>query len=243
MIKNILLVLFIIVSTSFAQLSSQVGWMSKFGIAGGINATWMFPNYDEINKQLPAFGIDDELSGGLLTWGGGGYVYLLIVDDLRIGGMGFGGTKSVSSNSNGFNREVIYGMSGGAFTVEYTLPFVKRIGISFGGMIGGGKLTVDLYKNNNDFSWQETWDEFNDPEGIENISRRIKNNYITLTPTLNIDVPFTRFFAVRVGTGYQFTMSECWTIENNKTLENVPTSLSGDAFFLQIGLYLGFFAY
>ena len=124
--------------------------MSKFGIAGGINATWMFPNYDEINKQLPAFGIDDELSGGLLTWGGGGYVYLLIVDDLRVGGMGFGGSQSVSSNSNGYHNEVKYGMSGGAFTVEYTLPFVKRIGISVEGMIGGGKLTVDIFKNNDD---------------------------------------------------------------------------------------------
>ena len=101
----------------------------------------------------------------------------------------------------------------------------------------------DMFKNNNDFSWQETWDEFNIPEGTENISRRIKNNYITLTPTLNIDIPLTRFFAIRVGSGYQITVSESWTIENDKTLRNVPSSLSGDAFFIQTGIYLGFFAY
>lgn len=241
--KNTFILIFLIASTAFAQMSSQVGWMSKFGIAGGLNAAWMFPNYDEINKQLPAFGINDELSGGLLTWGGSGYVYLMIVDDLRVGGMGFGGSQSVSSSSNGFNREVKYGLSGGAFTIEYTLPFIKKVGVSLGGMVGGGKLTVDLFKNNSDFSWQETWDEFNNLNEVENISRRIENNYVTLTPTINIDVPLTRFFAIRIGSGYQFTMSESWRIENDNILKNVPSSLNGNAFFVQMGIYLGFFAY
>lgn len=241
--KLFLIVISLIASTTFAQMSSQVGWMSKFGLAAGLTASWMFPNYDEINKQLPSFGIDEELSGGLLTWGGSGYVYLMIIDDLRVGGMGFGGSQSVSANVNGFNREVKYGLSGGAFSIEYTLPFVKRVGISLGGMIGGGKLSVDLYKNDNKFSWQETWDEFNNSNGTENLSRRIENNYVTLTPTLNIDVPLTRYFAIRIGSGYQFTVDESWTIENDKTLNNVHGSLNGDAFFIQTGIYLGFFAY
>ncbi|MCF6269612.1 MAG: hypothetical protein L3J41_07870 [Melioribacteraceae bacterium] len=241
--KNTFLLIFLLASTSFAQINSKVGWMSKFGIAGGLTASWMFPNYDEINKKLPTFGINDELSGGLLTWGGSGYVYLMIVDDLRIGGMGFGGSQSVSSTSNGFNREVKYGLSGGAFTIEYTLPFIKKVGVSLGGMVGGGKLTIDLFKNNDDFSWQETWDEFNNSDKVENISRRIENNYFTLTPTINIDVPLTRFFAIRIGSGYQFTISESWRIENDKVLNNVPSSLNGDAFFIQTGIYLGFFAY
>ncbi len=245
MIKNTFIVLVLLASISFAQMRSQVGWMSKFGVGGGVTATWMFPNYDDINSQLPAFGINEKLSGGLLTWGGSGYVYLMIVDDLRIGGMGFGGSQSVFSNSSGFNREVKYSLGGGAFTIEYTLPFIKKIGVSIGGMIGGGKLEIDLYQNNDDFAWQETWNEFNNPDPAvsQNISRRIENNYITLTPTINIDVPLTRFFAIRIGSGYQFTMSESWTIENDKTLNDVPSSLNGDAFYIQTGIYLGFFSY
>ena len=167
--KQIVKIIFVIAilsaSVSLAQMRNQVGWMSKFGIAGGLTTSWMFPNYDEINKQLPAFGINEELSGGILTWGGSGYVYLMIVDDLRIGGMGSSGTQSLSATTNGFNREIKYGLSGGAFTVEYTLPFIKKIGISVGGMIGGGELTVDLYQSNDEFSWQETWTEFNDING------------------------------------------------------------------------------
>ena len=230
-------------SVSFGQLSKQVGWMSKFGLAGGLTATWMFPNYDDINKQLPALGINEIFEGGLLVWGGSGYVYLMVVDDVRIGGMGFSGSSTVTNSVNEFYREIRYSLGGGAFTIEYTLPFVKRIAVSFGGMIGGCNLTIEQYQNNGDFSWQDTWDEFNDTEGTRNIGRRIKNNYFTLTPTLNIDIPLTRFFAVRVGTGYQFTMNENWTVDNDQTLNDVPGSLNGDAFFIQTGIYLGFFAF
>jgi len=217
--------------------------MSKFGLAGGLTATWMFPNYDDINQELPAFGINDKFEGGLFVWGGGGYVYLMVIDNVRVGGMGYGGSSSVSNYVNGYDREVKYGLSGGAFTIEYTFPFIKRIAVSIGGMIGGGKLTIDQYQNSGEFSWQGTWDEFNSSEGTNNISRRMKNSFFTLTPTLNVDVPLTRFLALRIGTGYQFTMNESWTIENNKTLYDVPNSLNGNAFFIQTGIYLGFFAY
>ncbi|MEN8194874.1 MAG: hypothetical protein ABFS12_18780 [Bacteroidota bacterium] len=217
--------------------------MSKFGLAGGLTTTWMFPNYDEVNNQLPALGITDKFSGGMLVWGGSGYVYLMIIDDLRIGGMGFGGSTALSNSVDGFNREVKYGLGGGAFTIEYTLPFIKRIAVSVGGMFGAGKVNIEVYKNKGEFLWQDTWDEFNDLNGTQNISRRMKNNYLTVTPTLNIDVPLTRFLAIRVGSGYQFTFNESWTIENDQTLSSVPSSLNGDAFFIQTGIYLGFFAY
>jgi hypothetical protein len=242
--KKVLIVLLITASFSFAQMKSKVGWMSKFGVGGGVNATWIFPNYDEINKQLPTLGINEKLSGGLLTWGGSGYIYLMIVDDLRIGGMGFGGSQSVSASTSGFDREIIYSLGGGAVTIEYTLPFIKRVGVSLGGSIGGGKLTVEQYQNtNSNYSWQGTWNEFDLPNNRRSISNIIENNYITLTPTINIDIPFTRFFAIRIGSGYQFTTSESWSINNNQNLNDVPSSLNGNAFFIQTGIYLGFFAY
>lgn len=241
--KYLILLLILFSTTQFAQKSKQVGWMSKFGMAGGVNASWYFPDYSEVNNQLQSFGIQEKFEGGLLVWGGSGYVYLMVVDDLRIGGMGFGGSSSLTGYTNGFNREVKYGMSGGAFTLEYTLPFIKRIAVSVGGMFGAGKITVDIYQNNRTFSWQDTWDEFNSDEGTQDFSRRMKNNYLTLTPTLNVDVPLTRFFAIRVGTGYQFTFSENWTVENSQQLNNVPSALNGNSFFIQMGLYLGFFAY
>jgi hypothetical protein len=157
--------------------------------------------------------------------------------------MGFGGSQSLTTTVNGYDREIKYGLGGGAFTIEYTLPVVKKIGVSVGTMIGGGTLTIEQYQSKGEFTWQDTWNEFNESDGTNNINRKMEDNYFTLTPTLNIDIPLTRFFAIRLGTGYQFTMSENWTIENGKTLTDVPSSLNGDAFFIQTGIYLGFFAY
>lgn len=239
-----LILSFLILSTlCYGQVSRQVGWMSKFGMAGGLNASWMFPGYEDVNSQLPDLGISEKFEGGLLTWGGSGYVYLMIIDDVRIGGTGFGGSSVVSSNDGGYNKEVEYGIGGGAFSIEYTLPFIKRIAVSVGGMFGAGKVTIDVYQNNSSFSWQNTWNEFNNSESTSNTSRRMKNNYLTATPMINIDVPLTRFLAIRFGTGYQFSFNQKWTIENNQDLSGVPSSLNGDAFYIQTGIYLGFFAY
>jgi hypothetical protein len=71
----------------------------------------------------------------------------------------------------------------------------------------------------------------------------MENNYLTISPIINVDVPLNRFFAIRIGSGYQFAINEKWTIENEKTLTNVPSSVNGNAFFIQTGIYLGFFAY
>ena len=243
MIKNTLLLFLLAASFLSAQMRSQIGWMSKFGVAAGVNASWVFPNFDEINTQLPSFGISETFDAPILTWGGGGYIYLMIVDNVRVGGMGFGGSQSLSAVVDGFNREAKFSIGGGAFSVEYTLPFVKKIGVSVGAMIGGGSISLELYQNQGDFTWQNTWDEFKTKGGSENISRIMVDNYFAFTPTVNVDIPLTRFFAVRVGTGYQLSMNENWTIDNEKALSNVPSSLNGDGFFIQTGIYLGFFAY
>ena len=243
--KKYFIVLYLFASVLFAQMSSQIGWMSKFGLAGGANATWIFPNYNEINKQLPEFGINENFSGGMLTWGGGGYVYLMIIDNVRIGGMGFGGTQSLSANIPYYNREVKYSIGGGAFTIEYTFPFIKKIGVSVGGMIGGGTLNVELYQFNvnSNITWNDAWNDFNIKQGTKNFSRVMKASYLTLTPTLNVDIPLTRFFAIRVGTGYQFAVNESWDLANGQSLSDVPSGLNGNGFYIQTGIYLGFFAF
>ncbi|MCK7523537.1 MAG: hypothetical protein MZV64_40745 [Ignavibacteriales bacterium] len=69
--------------------------------------------------------------------GGAGFVYIGFVPNLRIGGMGFGGSTSESALLNGFEREAVYQISGGGLTVEYTLPFIKNMAVSVGTIIGG----------------------------------------------------------------------------------------------------------
>jgi len=240
---QIFMLLFFISVVNFAQMSNQVGWISKFGLAGGITASWYFPNYDAVNEQLPAFGIDESFTGGLFALGGAGYVYLMIIDNVRIGGMGFSGSQALTTSVAGYNREVIYSMGGGALSLEYTFPFIKRIAVSAGANFGGGSLRVELFQNKGSADWQSVWDDYNADDPSKNRATQMKNSFFTITPTVNVDVPLTRYIAVRAGAGYQFTLGNSWTIDNDQTLNNVPGNLNGNTFFIQTGLFVGFFAY
>lgn len=227
-----------------AQEQEEVGLLSKFGFAGGFNAVWLLPNMDDINKMLPAAGIENFSNSGFVGFGGSGYVYLMIVDNLRIGGIGLSGTTSRTGTKDGFNREVEYSIGLGGVTVEYTLPFIEKIGVSVGGIIGVGSSTIDIYQSKGDFSWTEIWKEVTDPaQKTQNISRKMKNTFFTITPTLNVDIPVSRFASFRIGGGYIFALGENWSGDNSIALNGVPSSLKGSTFFIQTGIFVGFISY
>jgi len=226
-----------------AQSAGSVKWIAKFGAAGGFTPLVFFPNYDALNNQLPGFGVD-KLNGSLITFGGGGYAYTMLVDNLRIGGLGFGGSKSVKNSLNGIDRQVDYSFGGGAFTIEYTFPFIKKIAVSIGAMIGGGSLEVDVYSNDGNFDWNNLWNGINNNQSDnKNVSKHLKNSFFSLAPTINVDVPINRFMALRIGSGYLINVGSTWKIDNDRVLNNVPSGLNGNSFFIQTGVFLGFFAF
>ena len=195
------------------------------------------PNIDPINLKLKEIGIPELSTSGIFTTGGAGFIYIGFVKNLRVGGMGYGGTISSSSTINGINNEAIYSLGGGGLTVEYTLPFIKDIGVSLGAILGAGSMSLELYRNDGTFSWEGILDE------PSNISRKIENNFWTFTPTLNADFPVYRFVALRLGVGYQLTFAGDWEAENGQSISGIPSDLSADGFFIQAGIFAGFFSY
>jgi hypothetical protein len=229
-------------SILFAQSESQIGWVAKFGAAGGFSPIILFPNYDDVNVNLNNLGMN-ELSGPIYAWGGGGYAYVMIIDNLRLGGMGFGGLQSETSTLNNANNEVIYSIGGGAATIEYTMPFIKNMALSAGLMIGGGSLEIDIYQNSGNFDWNSVWDDVLDNSSTNNKEISMANGFFFLSPTVNLDLPITRFLAVRGGLGYQFTFGSNWEIANGKKIESVPSGLNGNGLFIQTGIFIGLFAF
>jgi len=233
---------------SFSQINAQadatVGWVSKFGLAGGITPMWMFPDFSEVNKMLPNFGVGDFPSSGTFGLGGGGYAYIMLIDNLRIGGTGFSTSVERTSVDDGYRKKAVYSQGVGAFTMEYTFPFIKHVAVSVGAMIGGGSMRLELYRDNGSYSWDGVWDEISEPGSkTENISRKMSRSYFTIAPTLNLDIPLNRFVAIRLGGGYLVTFGKNWKMENGESLNNVPSGLNGNTFFIQTGLFLGFFAF
>ena len=233
-----LFIIFLILSCSLFSQDKKY-FDAPFGGGGGYTPGWIFINLDELNKQLISFGSGQLTKSGFYTSGGAGFIYIGFVPGLRVGGMGFGGSTSESALLNGFEREAIYSISGGGFTVEYTLPFIKNAAVSVGTIIGGGGIQIELYKNAGSFDWQNLFTE----SSSNNISRRINNNFFLLTPTLNVDIPFYRFVSFRIGGGYQLAFGKTWKAENDKELFNVPSKLNGNGFFIQTGIFFGFFSY
>lgn len=239
------LLVFICFNNLIAQEEEDVGWVARFGAAGGVSPTFLFSNLDALNKEIKNFGVP-ELNNSMFLFGGGGYVYLMFIENIRIGGIGFGGSQSTDGNlfisGTNIQREVSYEFGFGGFTVEYTLPFIKGVAVSVGGIIGGGSQVISIYENKGIYSWDNTW-----PNSGNNynsgVSTDIKNNFFTITPTLNLDLPLSRFAAVRVGAGYVLNLSNDWKINNNQKIIGVPKDLTSNNFFIQTGIYFGFIAF
>jgi hypothetical protein len=215
---------------------------APFGGGVGYTPGWYFPSMYQVNLQMKTFGLPEFSNSGFYTSGISGFLYLGFIPQLRIGGMGFGGSTSMSAIVNGENREAVYSLGGGGVTIEYTLPLVRNFGISVGAAIGRGDLKIELYKNSGSFDWNNAWSEISTTP-TSNYSRTLDNKYWIFTPAINFDIPFQRFVNFRIGAGYQFTFGDNWTIENNQPLNNVPSGLNGKSFFIQSGVYIGFFSY
>jgi hypothetical protein len=234
----IIILIVLLVNSSAAQ--QPIGWVSKFGLAVGVTPTFIMPNIKPLNQFLPSLGLNKLPESGVFGFGGGGYAYILVIDNVRIGGLGFGGSVSEDASIGGITNEVKYSTGAGALTIEYTLPFIKKIAVSVGTMIGKGYREIEIYQNNKNFTWDEILAEFDN--STTNISRRLENDFFTITPTLNIDYPLNRFIAFRLGAGYLVSLSDKWTAANAQDVSGVPEDLNQNSFFIQTGIFIGFFA-
>ena len=242
--KKLLIFALMIISlqTSLAQEGEDVGWVARFGAAGGFSPTLVFPNVDAINLQIKNMGLENLSSKGMIVYGGGGYAYIMLVDNLRIGGMGLSGTQTSSGFNNGFNKEVKYNYGLGGVTAEYTLPFIKNIAVSVGAIIGVGSSSIEIFQNQNNFTWDGIWNDVNN-KATPNIYKKITNTFFTITPTLNVDVPLSRFIAFRIGGGFITSVANSWKVDNEQDIGSIPSNLGSSSFFIQTGIYVGLIAF
>jgi len=228
------------------MLYGQEGQFFDAPFGGGIGyvPAWYIPNVSPINTELNKIGMPELSSSGFYSSGIAGFLYLGFVKDLRIGGMGFGGSLSTSQTVDNVNREVVYSLSGGGVTIEYTLPFIKNVGVSVGAVIGAGSLELDLYRNSGNFSWGGMWEELNEPnQTLDNYYGKLRNHYWMFTPTVNVDYPVYRFVVLRLGVGYQLAFANEWTADNDQSVSNIPSDLNSNSFFIQSGIFIGFFSF
>jgi len=235
-----LLISLLLVFSFSTTLHSQENKYFDAPFGGGIGYVpgWYMPNIDPVNFEMIKIGMPKLSTSGFFSSGIGGFIYIGFVKHLRVGGMGFSGSTSSAQTIGNINREVVYNLGGGGLTIEYTIPIVKDFGVSVGAIVGAGTMTVSIFSNNDNFNWEKIWDG-----EATSSNTSMDNSYWMFTPTLNLDWPIYRFVVLRLGVGYQLTFGDSWTADNDQPLQGVPSDLNGNSFFVQSGIFIGFFSF
>lgn len=241
--KIFLLIVILLTLASLIQAQGSKMFDAPFGMGGGYLPTWNFINTDELNNTLLSANFPAVTKSGFFSSGGAGFVYIGFVPNIRVGGMGFGGSTSEKTLAGNENRETVVSISGGGVTIEYTFPFIKNVGVSLGTLIGGGSYQIELFKNSGSFSWNEIINEIGTSTATANYNRRLINNFFLISPAINIEIPIYYLAAVRLGAGYSFTIGDNWEVENGLELSDVPSEINGNHFYIQAGIFLGLFSY
>ncbi|MCK6614455.1 MAG: hypothetical protein L6Q47_09450 [Ignavibacteriaceae bacterium] len=241
---NMLRTLLVLCFVSSAALAQEKTYFdSPFGAGGGYLPGWFMVDMTDVNKELKNFGSGELPEGGFFAGGGVGFVYIPFIPNVRIGGLGFGGSAQTSAMFGGEKREAEYTNSFGGFTFEYTMPFIRPFGLSAGVVLGAGESRLEFSKTSGAYDWNNIWAEIGGAAGTTSFSRRITSQYFTVTPTLNIDIPVYRLFSIRAGAGYALALGGEWKADGDVEIFNVPDGVKGGGTFFTAGILFGFFAY
>jgi len=253
--KIIYLLMALVIPLGVARAQETSYFDTPFGGGIGFIPGWMKPNLDGLNTQVKSLGIPEVGKHGIFTSGGSGFLYLGIIKNLRIGGMWAGGSTSEKAfvpgvaplessyaGPTGAQKEADYEMSIGAFTAEYTLPFIKNMGVSVGLLIGAGTQKLDIYQSRGPAEWSQVWNDFSSDNNLDE-THSLQNSFFIIAPTVNVDIPLYRFISVRAGAGYLLKYGGTWKLDNDREILNVPKNLTKDCLYVQTGIFIGFFSF
>ncbi len=176
----------IVVSALIATILFARGTSGGYGCFGPSVA---LIDYEKINEIFTRNGVT-KLSSQHWLFGGGGY---LLANRVLIGGAGWGGTQSVTSESLNLFCEVNYG--GGEFRTGYAVVDLKHLLIIPGIGIGGGGYSITLGPDN------QTVPNFDSL--LKNPGRTSTVNFsgFNINPQITFVIPIS-FVGVEIRAGY-----------------------------------------
>ncbi len=221
--------------------------MAKVGAVGGFTTSFLFMDMGPINDFLNGAKMGRPFSNGpVFMDGGAGAAYIIVVKNLRIGGIGMGGSRTVSvlDGATGIRRDATVKAGYGAVTVEYVVPLLQHLDFVGGAQLGTGGIDLIVRKSNGaSMTWtgeQGTLATDNLASG-GSITRTYSGKYFIWIPTVSVEYAFLGWAGIRVGASYLGMSSPSWKVDNNYDLLDVPSSVSGKGWTLNVALLLGTF--
>jgi len=218
----------------------------RMGGAGGFTPLLLFWNVKNINKSmstLPQF--PQFKDQPMVLFGGQGYGYIMFIQNLRIGGMGAGGSQSSSVvGLDGYRRDADLDISFGGVTIEYSLPITERFDLVPGMMLGGGGIDLNLRRDKYGIKkWDDLISELEGTNDISNYRRAFKGSFFIFQPSLNLEYALLRWIGLRVGVSYVGMVSPTWELDEAFDVAGVPDKLNGRGFMVNAGIFLGTFLF
>jgi hypothetical protein len=217
----------------------------KVGLYGGFTPGWLMMDVAPINAFLTAGKGAALKDGGVFMSGGAGAAYIMLLPNVRVGGLGLTGTlKSASIDANSIRRDAEMHVGIGGVTIEYVIPVVEHLDISVGGLLGGGGIDLTLRQSN---GGSNTWVGEQGLFGSwtagtpGNMTRTLSSMCFVWSPTVNIEYSVLGWMAVRVGASYVGMSFPSWSVDGQYDLLGVPSDVSAKGLMVQAGLLVGTF--
>jgi len=217
----------------------------KVGLFGGFTPGVLFPDVAPINSFLTAGHAAPLSDNGVFLYGGGGAAYIMLLPNVRVGGMGMSGSiKSTSLDGAGVRRDAELNVGYGGITVEYVIPIVERLDVAVGVMMGWGGIDITLRQSNgaaNTWEGEQTYLGTGLGAPPNNVTRILNGSFFVYVPSAYIEYSLLNWLAVRAGASYVGMAAPSWKVDNNYDLLGVPSNVSGRGFMINAGILIGTF--
>ena len=220
---------------------------TKIGGAAGFTQDLLFIDLDPINQVLRNSNAAPFDKQPLVLLGGQGYGYILLLPNVRVGGIGGSGTMRSKSLQGLTRRDVELSVGFGGVTIDYVVPVIPRVDVALGGVFGGGGMSLKLTRDDGyPKSWADEWNQLNtgSPPGPNfNYSTTLSGSFFVYQPRVAVEVAILRWLGVRVGASYNGMAGNSWKVDDNYDLVGVPDNVSGKGWMIDGGLFIGTFVF
>ncbi len=220
---------------------------SFFSVGGGILGAYFIPDFSTFNTVFaePFVGMNYRQQVWMI--GGQGFVTVPWVKNLRLGGMGYGGTSTdcgcldTTIGGAAVNRYLTYSVGYGALTIDYVLPLqTGRFHIVPGVALGYG--SVNIYARQSQKRSQfDLGADFNG-NSID-YTHTYSAPFFLYMPQLQFEYSPIGLLMFRLTAGYQGTSMGTWTVDQGVSLGNTSalSGIKGSGFIVSVGAFLGLF--
>ncbi len=218
----------------------------RMGGAGGFTPFVLFWNVKNVNESMSTLGNFPQFKDQpMFLFGGQGYGYIMFIQNLRIGGIGAGGSQSSSIiGLDGFRRDADIDIGFGGVTVEYSIPITERLDIVPGIMLGGGGIGLKLRRDEYGIKdWNNLITEIGSSGNVKNFRRTFDGSFFIYQPTLNFEYAVLRWIGLRLGVSYVGMMAPDWKLDEAFDVAGVPDKLNGSGLMINAGIFLGTFLF